>query len=119
MSQSTTNQRLQIEFRLQNCSLTAERKEFLENHLGNIPRLVENFPSTRLHLDIHKHPRNGDFHIKMGLHLKHETLFTGSRKEKLMPAFNECVDKMVAEIVTHKRKLSGKHRWERERDPNI
>ena len=101
---------LDMEVRLQNCTLTTERLAFLKSELGTIPQLVGKFTQPRLHLDIHKHPRQKDFHLKMSLKLGKDTLFTGDRHHDLMPAFNACVSKMIMNL----EKLEGK-RINRER----
>jgi ribosome-associated translation inhibitor RaiA len=114
MNSSTAHSPLRVEFRFQNCSVTPERREFLETHLGLIPQLIAQFPVADLHVDVHKHPQKEDFHIKMSLRLNSETLFTGDRNAEMMPAYNHCVTKMVAKIKDFKEKLSRKHRWEKD-----
>jgi len=99
-----TKPHLDLEVRLQNCTLTPERLEFLKSELGTIPHLVGKFAQPRLHLDIHKHPRQKDFHLKMSLNLGKDTLFTGDRHKDLMPAFNACVSKMIINL----EKLEGR-----------
>ena len=114
MSQTVTTTPMKVEIRLQNCTLTPERLDYLKTELGHIPQLVGNIPQTSLHVDIHKHPRQKDFHIKMSLNMAGTTLFTGDRHVELMPAYRACINKMSANLKEFKNKRTRKHQWERE-----
>lgn len=105
---------MHVEIRLQNCSLTAERMDYLKEDLGLIPQLVKNFPVAELHVDIHKQAHQHDFEIKMSLRLPKDTLIVGDQHHDLMPAYHQCIHKMVGKIKDYKSKLSNKHRWQEE-----
>lgn len=102
-----------VELRLQNVSLTDERKQFLRENLGSIPQLVANFPIAEIHADLHKHPHRGDYHIKMSLRLHNETLFTGERDNDLLVAWRQCTSQMASNIKNFKEKLSRKHTYDK------
>jgi ribosome-associated translation inhibitor RaiA len=108
------NEDLDVEFRLDNCTITPERKAYLASELKLIPQLVQDLPFRKLHIDIHKHPHKSDFHLKMCLKEGDTQIFTGGRHHELMPAFHSCVNKMVAKLQNHKKFRIGKHQWQRE-----
>jgi hypothetical protein len=64
-----------------------------------------------LHVHIHRHPHQGDFHVKLDLHLSGQVLFTGGRGENYHPAFTECARQMIAKVKTYKDQLGHRRDW--------
>lgn len=107
---------LAVELRLQNVTLTQERKAYLQENLGSLPKLTQKLPSAQLHADLHKHPHQNDYHIKMSLKLHNETLFTGERDQDLMAAWHRCTSQMASNLKEYKEKLSRKHRYAKDQE---
>ena len=102
-----------VELRLQNMTLTDERKQYLRENLGALPALVAGFPTASLHADLHKHPHKGDYHVKMSLTLPNETLVTGERDTDLLVCWRHSVQQMAASVKTFKHKLARKHTYDK------
>jgi len=113
MKQKQPARQIPVELRLQNMTLTDERKQYLRENLGKIPLMAASFPVAELHADLHKHPHQGDYHIKMSLRLHNETLFTGERDNDLLAAWRRCTQQMAANLKEFKQKLSRKHTYEK------
>ena len=108
-----------VEFRLQNVTLTDERRQYFKENLGAIPQLVARFPTAEVHADLHKHPHKGDYHVKMTLKLNNETLFTGERDMDLTAAWRRCTSQLAANTKEFKEKLARKHTYSKVTDSKI
>ncbi len=113
MKNQTPAKPMHVELRLQNISLTDERKQFLKEHLGHLPEMTAHFPVCELHVDLEKYPHKGDFHVKMSLRLNNETLFTGERDDDMVVAWKSCVTQLTANLKEFKEKLARKHTYDK------
>lgn len=100
---------LLVEFDSKNHTLSSEERGQLTADLDTLSRVLKTFPSPQLHVEIDRHPRSGEYHVKVALHLPKRTLFTGERDPLLHPAYKRCVRKMLHKVEGFKRSLSGKH----------
>lgn len=106
-------QGLRVHFGAQHHELSAAETEKMQDDLQSLARIVDDFPVAHLHVDIVRHPRRHDFHVKTSLRLPKCVLFTGERHAKLHPAYERCVRKLVNKVKGYKEKLRQKPERER------
>lgn len=104
---------LNVRFDAHHCALSPEEKETMEGDLDSLGKLVETFPSPVLHVEVNRHPRRGDFHVKTALRLSGRTLFTGERDPVLHPAYDRCVRRLINKVKAYKERLRKKPGRER------
>ncbi|QTD48022.1 HPF/RaiA family ribosome-associated protein [Sulfidibacter corallicola] len=97
---------LSVEFRTQNYDLTPAVREQLEADTQKLAPLLRDFPVVFLHADIHEHPHQHDFHLKLSLRLPNDTLFTGERHVQMRSAYLQCVRQMATKVKDYKAKLA-------------
>lgn len=98
---------LRIFFKTRNYELTPAERARMEEDTHTLARAVESFPVTDLHIEVFRHPRSGDFHVKTILRLTRKTLFTGDRDALPHPAYERCIRKLVKKVQAYKEKMSG------------
>ena len=103
---------IHVEIRLQHCSLTPERRDYLAAELGKLPRLVAKFPNPHLHADVEKF-QNGTFKIHLSLALSGETRTAGAEHENLVTAWHRAIEKLASSVIEYKDKLDHRREWSR------
>jgi ribosome-associated translation inhibitor RaiA len=103
---------LRILFQARNYKLSEAEKRKMEEDTRTLRRLVVSFPVADLHVEIFRHPRMKDFHVKTILHLPGRALFTGDRDIKVHPAYERCVRKLLNKVQAYKERMGGKREKE-------
>lgn len=100
---------LQVQYDTRQFTLTEEMTDRLERELNGLANVVKDFPSPQLHVEIVRHPRSEDFHVKMALKLtRPQVFFTGDRDEQVYSAFKRCARKLVAKAAAYKHEMTEK-----------
>jgi ribosome-associated translation inhibitor RaiA len=105
MVYSDESYNLRIELDTKHCELTGDEIRKMEEDLGTLRKLVEEFPVANLYVTVVYHPRSTDYHVKTSLALPGRTLFTGERDEQVHPAYDRCVRKLVRKVNDYKADL--------------
>jgi ribosome-associated translation inhibitor RaiA len=105
---------LAVQIHTRHYDLAAAERASLEACLGSLSKLVSRFPGASLHVDIARHPRAKDFHVKTSLRLAGRTLFTGERDPLLHRAYERCVRKLMHKAKAYREKLERKPTIEKE-----
>lgn len=80
----------------------------MERGLDALQKVVRRFPVRDLHIDVHRHARTGDYHLKTTLRLPGRTLFTGERDRSMHPAYERCIRKLVGKVVEYRRRMESR-----------
>lgn len=104
---------LRVLFQARHYELSEEEKLKMAEDAKTLRRLVLSFPVADLHVEVLRHPRAQDFHVKTSLRLPGRTLFTGDRDVKLHPAYERCLRKLVNKVRAYKESMGGKPERER------
>jgi ribosome-associated translation inhibitor RaiA len=104
---------LRILFQTRHYELTPAERAQMEENTHTLARAVESFPVADLHVEVLRHPRTQDFHVKTTLRLTKKALFTGDRDVLPHPAYERCVRKLVHKVQAYKEKMSGVSAGER------
>jgi ribosome-associated translation inhibitor RaiA len=104
---------LRMLFKARQYELSEAEKSKMEEDTRTLQRLVASFPVADLHVEIFRHPRVKDFHVKTTLQLPGRALFTGDRDIKVHPAYERCVRKLVNKVRAYKERMAGKPEQER------
>lgn len=105
MSFANESQSLRIELDQQGCDLAAWQIEDMEEDLRTLRRVSEDFPVGVLHITVVYHRKPNDFHVKTSLSLCGKTFFTGERNQKMHPAYESCIRKLVKKVQAYKEQL--------------
>jgi ribosome-associated translation inhibitor RaiA len=90
---------LAVQFEAHNFVLGEGDKVHFEEDLDQLATVLGKAPAATLHVDIHRHPREDTYHVKMNLRItRGRSLFTGERSEGLSRAFKSCVRKLVKKL---------------------
>ena len=83
---------LRLQIHSQDFDLSDAQRAQMEGALRTLRRAARRFPICDLHVNIRRHPRAGDFHVKAALLLPQEPLFTGERDMLLFRAFERWAE---------------------------
>lgn len=98
---------LLIDLDTKNCSLDASEVSKLETMIDPLRGPVEKFPISTLYITIERHPRSQDYYAKTALRLTGRTLTTGHADVHWMPAFENCIGKLVHRLKGYQGEMSG------------
>jgi ribosome-associated translation inhibitor RaiA len=112
-------QDLEVQIHSRHHDLSDWERAALEACLGPLSKLVSRFPAASLHVDIGRHPRAKDFHVKTSLRLAGRTLFTGERDRLLHHAYERCVRKLMHKVEAWREKLERRPTIERETEGTL
>jgi len=104
---------LRVQIQSHHYELSPEIKERMESDLEALRKLVRAFPVAELHVDISRHVRRKDFHLRTSLRLPQKTLFTGERDIWPDRAYEQCIRKLVNKVKAYKEALGRKPAQER------
>src|SRR5687767_6816279 len=104
---------LRVLFQARHYELSDGEKRKMEEDAKTLRRLVFAFPVADLHVEVVRHPRTGDFHLKTTLRLPGRTIFTGDRDVELHPAYERCLRKLVNKVKAYQESMDGKPARER------
>ena len=99
---------LRVQIQARQYQLGRGMRERMESELDSLRKLVRTFPVADLHVDLARHPRKKDFHVKVTLRLPQKTLFTGERDERPERAYEQCIRKLVNKVKAYKEALGRK-----------
>ena len=109
MTFSDQSHHLQIELDTKGCELSASEIEEMEEDLDTLRVVVESFPVSDLHIVVIHHHQSGDYHVKTSLRLPGRTLFTGDRHDRVHPAYESCIRKLVKKAQAYKSQMQIGH----------
>lgn len=107
MGFSDLSYNIRIELDTKNCECTAQQIEKMERGLDTLAKLVKPFPVSDLYITVIYHAPSNDYHVKTALVLPGRTLFTGDRGPAVLPAYEQCVRKLVRKVTAYKQRMSA------------
>ena len=103
MTFSDESYNLRIELDTKGCELSADEIARMEEDLGTLHKLVEQFPVSNLYITVIHHPRSNDYHVKTSLALPGRKLFTGDRDTVVHAAYERCLRKLTKKVKAYKQ----------------
>jgi len=90
--------------------LTEGLKTRFDEDLDRLATLLRRGPAANLHVDMVRHARTGDQHVKTTLRIdRGPAFFTGERDVLPGPAFKRCVHKLIRKVEAFRRRNEGLH----------
>lgn len=96
---------LLVDFDVDGVDLTDALEQELREHLGNLKKIVAEFPDPRLHVNLTYSDNGGDFQVKTTLALSGRNLVTGDVDPDLVETYTRCVRKLVKLVEKYKSDL--------------
>lgn len=95
-------------------------KARFDEDLDRLATILRRGPAASLHVDLVRHARTGDHHVKTSLRIdRGPAFFTGERDPLPGPAFKRCVHKLIRKVEEFRRKAEKVHAGAAERGPQV
>jgi len=105
MRRDDPSEPLSVEIDAHQCDLTPEQLATMRDDLGNLSKLVENFPRPELHVYVERENRSNEFVVKTSLLLPGQTLVASDHNQVMHAAYEKCVDVLLAQLKEYKDRL--------------
>jgi ribosome-associated translation inhibitor RaiA len=93
---------LHVTFHPKECPLSRELLARMEQRLGPLGEVVQDFPQSDLNVHIVYHPRSQSYHVETRLRLPGQSLFCGDQDRDPYTAFDRCVHHLILRAARYR-----------------
>jgi len=111
MKVSDETNKLRIDLDTKAFGLSPAEQEKMDGDLETLRRLVQSFPDPELKIEL---SHQSYYRVRVSLLLPGRTLFTADEDQKLHPAWERCIRKLVKRVDGYKEKLANKPTYAKE-----
>jgi ribosome-associated translation inhibitor RaiA len=105
MRRDDPSEPLRVEIDTHQCDLSPEQVAMMQDDLGTLTKMVENFPKPELHVYVGRESRTNEFVVKTSLLLPGQTLVASDHNQVAHAAYENCVDVLTAQLKEYKDRL--------------
>lgn len=111
---------LAVQYDAHGFELSDDLKARFDEDLDRLATMLRRGPAATLHVDLVRHARTGDYHVKTTLRIdRGPAFFTGERDALPGPAFKRCVHKLIRKVEEFRRKAERQHLGVAARSPAV
>jgi hypothetical protein len=111
---------LAVQYDAHGFELDDDQKARFDEDLDRLATILRRGPAATLHVDLVRHARTGDIHVKTTLRIdRGPAFFTGERGRLPSPAFKRCVHKLIRKVEEFRRRAEQQRQDVAQRSPRV